>query len=65
METHCNLRIQSHFLTRPQNQHKRPAELVACQLQTFGDTQQRSQTEWRDTFIASVDPLMPLIEKHG
>ena len=47
------------------DQHKRPAELVACQLQTFGDTQQRSQTEWRDTFIASVDPLMPLIEKHG
>ena len=47
------------------DQHKRPAELVACQLQTFGDTQQRSQTEWRDTFIASVDPRMPLIEKHG
>ena len=47
------------------DQHKRPAELVACQLQTFGDTQQRSQTEWRDTFIASVDPPMPLIEKQG
>ena len=43
------------------DQHKRPAELVACQLQTFGDTQQRSQTEWRDTLIASVDPH----EKHG
>ncbi|XP_058954471.2 uncharacterized protein [Pocillopora verrucosa] len=47
------------------DQHKRPAELVACQLQTFGDTQQRSQTEWRDTFIASVDPPIPLIEKQG
>ena len=33
---------------------------MACQIQTFGETQHFSQTEWRDTFIASVDP--PLIQ---
>ena len=42
------------------DQHRRPAALVACQIQTFGETQHFSQTEWRDTFIASVDP--PLIQ---
>ena len=47
------------------DQYKRPAELVACKLQTFGETQHCSQTEWRDTFIASVDPPIPLIEKQG
>ena len=44
------------------DQHKRPAELVACQLQPFGKTQHCSQT---DTFIVGVDPPMPLIEKQG